>query len=62
MLRVDEQRGVTFADSFDSKNTAAWVFSAHQTIAIARWDANNVLKNAGTGTNWDMTSTAAATA
>ncbi|MCU0520969.1 MAG: hypothetical protein MUF84_09785, partial [Anaerolineae bacterium] len=27
VLRVDEQRGVTFGDSFDSQNTAAWVFS-----------------------------------
>lgn len=41
VLRVDEQRLVTFADSFNSKNTAAWVYNSYQTVQALKGAATS---------------------
>ena len=44
--------GFTFQDTFDSKNTTNWTWSAHQTVPYAD-GGNNVVRNVGTGSNYD---------
>jgi uncharacterized repeat protein (TIGR01451 family) len=43
-----------FQDSFDSQNTAAWTWSSYQIVPFND-GGNNVVKSAGTGTNWNST-------
>jgi len=44
--------GFTFQDTFNSKNTTNWTWSAHQTVPYSD-GGNNVVRNVGTGSNYD---------
>ena len=44
--------GFTFQDTFNIKNTTNWTWSAHQTVPHPD-GGNNVVRNVGTGSNYD---------
>jgi YD repeat-containing protein len=52
VVQIDDHQDILFADSFDTKDTSAWVWNSYQTVPFAWW-GEACVRSAGTGSTWD---------
>jgi RHS repeat-associated protein len=51
LVHIDDHQDIQFSDSFDTKNTAAWVWNSYQTVPYTDGDGK-VVHNDGTGSSY----------